>query len=385
MLHLSTVLQDAGFSGFSGLLGFEKKKKKKTMSSVAVPWDSWPGGDKVIWDQIKPPVPKANAMEPDTEDECIFPSCGVMHKKGVLGCMGCGRQCTKTCMRNTGLIPEGVITDFLKKTERWVCPVCAWRRAPRTKVKKEKPIEQQQQDEEDDDAEDTVEGLLAVIPETAKKLFMHTFARLDFLQQENESLKKTIEFIKKSQQTALDADFSPYVVATWKNIQNSRIRKEIREKVGKAFRESTLPTFDNALEYQKGVLRCFEALDNSLALIEDSEDPPATKFLTPIHNTIVELTSTTIIGANAAGRMMYESKAKGYAVDDFSKVIQARIMDTAKKQPHAEVPSKTRDSGRDAKEKRDDRDRGGDDTRGRDRDYWGNTGKELRRYAGPRR
>ena len=29
VLHLSTVLQDAGFSGFSGLLGFEKKKKKK--------------------------------------------------------------------------------------------------------------------------------------------------------------------------------------------------------------------------------------------------------------------------------------------------------------------------------------------------------------------
>ena len=43
MLHLSTVLQDVGFSGFSGLLGFEKKKKK-TMSSAAVPWDSWPGG-----------------------------------------------------------------------------------------------------------------------------------------------------------------------------------------------------------------------------------------------------------------------------------------------------------------------------------------------------
>ena len=51
------------------------------MSSVAVPWDSWPGGDKVIWDQIKPPVPKANAMEPDTEDECIFPSCGVTKRK----------------------------------------------------------------------------------------------------------------------------------------------------------------------------------------------------------------------------------------------------------------------------------------------------------------
>ena len=31
MLHLSTVLQDAGFSGFSGLLGFEKKKKKKSV------------------------------------------------------------------------------------------------------------------------------------------------------------------------------------------------------------------------------------------------------------------------------------------------------------------------------------------------------------------
>ena len=162
-----------------------------------------------------------------------------------------------------------------------------------------------------------MDGLLAMIAETAKKLFMHTFARLDLLQQGNESLKKTIDLIKKSQQTALDTDFSPFAVATWKNIQNSRIRKEIREKVGKACRELTLPTFDNALEHQKGVLRCFEALDNSLALIEDSEGPPATTFLTPIHNTIVELTSTTIIGANAAGRMMYESKAKGYA-DDFS-------------------------------------------------------------------
>ena len=28
VLHLSPVLQGAGFSGFSGLLGFEKKKKK---------------------------------------------------------------------------------------------------------------------------------------------------------------------------------------------------------------------------------------------------------------------------------------------------------------------------------------------------------------------
>ena len=31
VLHLSPVLQDAGFSGFSGLLGFEKKKKKKSV------------------------------------------------------------------------------------------------------------------------------------------------------------------------------------------------------------------------------------------------------------------------------------------------------------------------------------------------------------------
>ena len=29
VLHLSPVLQDAGFRGISGLLGFEKKKKKK--------------------------------------------------------------------------------------------------------------------------------------------------------------------------------------------------------------------------------------------------------------------------------------------------------------------------------------------------------------------
>ena len=33
VLHLSPVLQDAGFSGFSGLLGFEKKKKRRMRST----------------------------------------------------------------------------------------------------------------------------------------------------------------------------------------------------------------------------------------------------------------------------------------------------------------------------------------------------------------
>ena len=71
-------------------------------------------------------------------------------------------------MRNTGIISEGVVSDVLKKTESWVGPVYAWRHTPSTKVKKEKPSELQQ-DAEYEDVEGTLEGLLEMIPETAKE------------------------------------------------------------------------------------------------------------------------------------------------------------------------------------------------------------------------